>query len=348
MRKLFIKLSFVLAAVLFALLCVEVAIRGVELALQPRSVLDDVLSWKEASNLTKHKKGIRSDGKTYDITIHLGPNGFRPWGNTRSTQRRLLVIGDSFTNASQVSDDKTYYAVLVNKLAPSWQVFGYGSSGYGTLQEYMVLDRYWDAIKPDAVLWQWCCNDLCNNLFEWENQSSANYCQRPRPYWEQGRIVMRCSREVPVLSRHSHAYQWLWPFVYNRLWFRRDLPVDNPDANAPMFQKAVAVTGEILAQARKRIGRTPIFAFVALGDETEPYQTAFGRLAANHGIKMVRGIDRRIAQKEAAGIVTTAHPSIGGHWSEEGHVAVAEVLYEAIGSELRSIAGKAQDPAVVR
>ncbi|MCX6908202.1 MAG: SGNH/GDSL hydrolase family protein [Verrucomicrobia bacterium] len=338
MRKLFIRLVIVLTTTVIVLLCVEIAIRVVELMLSPRSVPDDVLGWKEASNLTKHKKGIRSDGKTYDIVIHLGENGFRPWGNTNSTQRRLLVIGDSFTNASQVSDDKTYYALLVNKLGSGWQVFADGSSGYGTLQEYMILDRYWDTIKPDAVLWQWCCNDFCNNLFEWDNQSSANYCQRPRPYWEQGRIVMRCPREVPVLSWHSHAYQWLWPFVYNRLWFRRDLPVDNLDSNAPLFQKAVAVTDEILAQARKRIGRTPVFAFVALGDETEPYQTAFGSLAANHGIQMIRGIDRRIAQKEAAGIVTTAHPSIGGHWSEEGHAAIADVVYETIGPEMKSIA----------
>jgi alkylation response protein AidB-like acyl-CoA dehydrogenase len=50
----------------------------------------------------------------------------------------------------------------------------YGGHGYGTLQEYLVIDKYIDEIKPDLILLQVCSNDFTNNL-ENEAKSSSNY-----------------------------------------------------------------------------------------------------------------------------------------------------------------------------
>jgi hypothetical protein len=57
-----------------------------------------------------------------------------------------------------VSDGDTYYAIIKRKLDA--EVFAYGAGGFGTLQEYMILDRYVDMIHPSLILWQFCLNDF--------------------------------------------------------------------------------------------------------------------------------------------------------------------------------------------
>src|SRR5437867_3136868 len=104
--------------------------------------------------------------------------GFRRFGDPSSSRPKLLVVGDSFTHALEVSDDKTYYALLGDRLGA--EVFAYGAGGYGTLQESLVLDEYVDIIKPDAILWQFCSNDFVNNDLELESMSYYNSTKRPR------------------------------------------------------------------------------------------------------------------------------------------------------------------------
>ena len=43
------------------------------------------------------------------------------------------------------------------------EVFAYGAGGYGTLQEYLILDEVVDHIRPTMLLWQFCSNDFINN-----------------------------------------------------------------------------------------------------------------------------------------------------------------------------------------
>ena len=53
------------------------------------------------------------------------------------------------TQALDASDDQTYFSIAGKILGST--VFAYGCSGYGTLQEYMILDRYIDEIRPDHI-----------------------------------------------------------------------------------------------------------------------------------------------------------------------------------------------------
>ena len=81
-----------------------------------------------------------SDGTTYYAKISQDGHGFRMFGNVSSGKPRVFVIGDSFTQATDVSDDKTYYAIVKRLL--NVEVFAYGGGGYGSLQECMILDKY--------------------------------------------------------------------------------------------------------------------------------------------------------------------------------------------------------------
>ena len=43
------------------------------------------------------------------------------------------------------------------------EVFAYGAGGYGTLQEYLILDEVIDEIQPTTMFWQFCNNDFTDN-----------------------------------------------------------------------------------------------------------------------------------------------------------------------------------------
>ena len=142
---------------------------------------DPHLGWRSIPNLDVTKRATDARGNSYPLRVRTNALGFRRFGDTTRTDRlRLLVLGDSFTQAVEVSDDKTYFAHLSNALHAD--VFAYGCGGYGTVQEYLVLDQYVDRIQPDAVLLQYCSNDFINNDYALELQSLGNNNAMRRPY----------------------------------------------------------------------------------------------------------------------------------------------------------------------
>lgn len=77
-------------------------------------------------------------------------HGFRLAGAAAGRRlARVLVIGDSFTHAREVSDDRTYYFLLSRALPAA--VFAYGVAGYGTLLEYLALRRLPPVVRPDHL-----------------------------------------------------------------------------------------------------------------------------------------------------------------------------------------------------
>ena len=54
---------------------------------------------------------------------------------------------------------------MAEQLGDSFQVFSYGCGGYGSLQEYMILDKYFDIIDPDIIIIQTSSNDISDNYF---------------------------------------------------------------------------------------------------------------------------------------------------------------------------------------
>jgi len=113
--------------------------------------LDKKLGWVVPENYSF--KGTEKDiwGKTYPVEIKTGRYGFRMFGDVNSGKPKILFIGDSFTNAFTISNDKTYYGIIGEAFPV--EIFAYGEGGYGTLQEYMILDEYFDLIKPDIIVW---------------------------------------------------------------------------------------------------------------------------------------------------------------------------------------------------
>jgi hypothetical protein len=97
---------------------------------------------------------------------------------------RIAVIGDSYAEAIQVAEDKTFTAVSGRELAdcPSLkgkriEAMNFGVDGYGTAQELITLQRKVWSYSPDiVVLAIFLGNDVRNNSVVLE----GNQC---RPFW---------------------------------------------------------------------------------------------------------------------------------------------------------------------
>ncbi len=156
--------------------------------------LDEKLGWRATENY--HFDGIKRnfDGTEYHATVSQDSNGFRLFGNVSSGKPRIFVIGDSFTQATDVSDDKTYYAVLDRVL--DVEVFGYGVGGYGSLQEFLQFEKYLDLVKPNLIVWQYSTDDLINNSSALESESSINSNGMVRSYLKNDQIEYVLPRKL--------------------------------------------------------------------------------------------------------------------------------------------------------
>lgn len=290
--------------------------------------LDAELGWRATENYEESLTGITKGGKQYSVHRSQGRHGFRHFGDVTSGRPKLLVIGDSFTQASAVSDSKTYAAIVGKALG--MEVFAYGAGGYGTLQEYLILDRYFDEIKPDLILWQFCINDFINNDNELEQKSTMNNNGLTRPYLIDGAIAQRSPKPVGQQIREwiNHHSRFLY-FVVSRVDRLRAVTASasvEDDIEAlglkhPGFRRSVQVTDELMGRVRARVGDTPILAFDC--DITDPYDKAFASIAARHRIEYWSDVPGVIQEALSKGEDVQTSDD---HWNELGHQLVAQVI----------------------
>lgn len=290
--------------------------------------LDAELGWRATEDYEESLFGITKGGKTYAVHRSQLRHGFRHFGDLNSPKPKLLVIGDSFTQASAVSDTQTY-AALVSRLL-GMELFAYGAGGYGTLQEYLILDRYFDEIKPALILWQFCINDFINNDNELEQSSTMNNNGLTRPYWIHGDVAHLSPKPAWQQVREwiNHHSRFLY-FVVSRVDRLRAVTVAASVEKAieaqglkhAGFRRAVEVTDQLMGLVRARAGDTPIVAFSC--ENAEPYDEAFAVISAHHRIQYwpdVAGVIQE-ALKKGKDVQTP-----DDHWNELGHRLVADAL----------------------
>ena len=71
------------------------------------SIIDDERGWRPNPNYRFNGVERNADGRTHALTMSQETHGFRKFGEVDSARPRILVIGDSYTQAVEVSDDKT-------------------------------------------------------------------------------------------------------------------------------------------------------------------------------------------------------------------------------------------------
>ncbi|MEO6222699.1 MAG: SGNH/GDSL hydrolase family protein [Vicinamibacterales bacterium] len=289
----------------------------------PDRVIATGIGWRPVENVSMDRE-VPGFGRVRYHTVH---GGFRLFGDPHTSKLKVLAIGDSFTEAVMVSDGEAYYHRLA-AARPDLEVFAIGAGGFGTLQEYMLLDQVVDTVRPDLILLQMHPNDLINNSHALESRSTTNNNQMTRPYWEQGKIVPRFpeNREwgaVYRLVRHSYILRLL---NANLLFFRsrsadsieRTLRAGDPDV-----ARATDTTVELLTMIRRR-ANVPVVAFSVRSEE---YFSFWSRadICRRAGVRFIPGVGEAVDAAADAGEPVTGAP-LDAHWNGHGHEIAARLI----------------------
>jgi len=269
-------------------------------------------------------------GTIYSVHYSSDASGLRLC-STNVKGKKILVVGDSHTQALEVSDDKPYPCVLARDLKAA--AVAYGAGGYGTLQERMAIERFIPLVQPDLIIVQTGYDDFMNNEFDLEKASFVNNHNMRRPYWRSGQIEYLIPSHFPLwfesLRSHSRvASNWYDSLLVKKWAKERNVEDEIAKAGAsyPGFDRSVAETSEIFAQIKAlSAGRGLI---VAASDLKEPYHSAFKKMFQDLGILMIE--DGAVAFNEARerGVDVYYRDSI--HFNEAGHQIFGDALAKAI------------------
>jgi len=223
--------------------------------------------------------------------IHIAHNdrGFRDIDHaTEKTRPRLIFLGDSFVWGYDVEREERFTDRLQRR-APQIEIFNMGVSGYGTDQCFLLLQKVFAEVRPDAVIYMFSATDIDDNAVNF------NYRAYYKPYFVlvDGELALR---GVPV-PRSSIWDRWLRNVTdrFPRLTNRKD------------------VTPAILTAMNGFVKSRGASFAVGLIDDDEAVREHLNR----EGIVYfdLTHVDARYR-----------YPSHGFHWTPEGHELVARAV----------------------
>jgi len=257
-RSLVAKVLTVVVGCLFGLIVVEAGVRMLPSSLLPREfrimdraytgrvkwqemmIGDPFLGYRYKPNLDVDfpSEGLNIDIKT---TAHgLGDIGFRDLGTHPPFD--AIAIGDSFTFCDDVTSDACWVKRLGDISGLS--VGSLGVSGYSTLAEARLLDRYGRHLEPKLVILAIFPNDFNDNIDfdEWTRSGAENFWEWRGRREGRGPLFRRLADRSAVMrivdsalrtkDRQSFIYKdenlhfvlqpwWLEPFTGERLEHRQ-------------------------------------------------------------------------------------------------------------------------------
>lgn len=216
---------------------------------------------------------IRDTSKvTREVRSQFFENNFRRWGDINTKKKKILIIGDSFTQDVQVNNGEEWYSYL-ERAYTNVEFFVFGTQGYGTLQEYMVLDDFVDQINPDVVLLQFTMNDYQNNYHPLDKTLYPYSNIAIRPYFENGKIVYRYTAPWGFLRKYSAVLDKILAVYDKELkdiitkedFDRKKTKINilktkyiSPEAK----QKGLDITMELVGMFKNRIGDADFYMLV--------------------------------------------------------------------------------------
>jgi hypothetical protein len=131
---------------------------------------DEVLGWFPIPNARERFLASR----VFSVTNNS--EGFRAPEHVPSNKPGIAFIGDSFVWGYDAEAEERFTDKLQTK-RPEWSVYNLGVSGYGTDQEYLLLQRFFDKYKPRVVFLLYCVETDHD-----DNSSNMRYGGYYKPY----------------------------------------------------------------------------------------------------------------------------------------------------------------------
>ncbi len=220
MKKIFIRLTVIVLAVLFTFLILEIALRAVYKFRFPpkkKSAFSAVTTTYRLSAgkglVYELKPGSGFEIKKRGLSIRINNSGFRDqnYSPAKSDKKRIIFIGDSITYGWGLNLQETYHKqleALFRAKNKATEVMGMGVVGYNTVQEYYLTREKALEFNPDIVVLQICPNDFQRTLGIKKKQKGKSF-----------RLIAYHDIAIPYilgkgsfsrfLMRNSHLYKFL-------------------------------------------------------------------------------------------------------------------------------------------
>lgn len=323
-----------LAGILLALLTFELGLRAGSALFFPRMMrLDDKLGWRHRADVTKTFENEWGERVVVATNAH-GNRGRAHPPERRPGTRRVLVLGDSFTEAVQVGEEDLFTSRL-EAARSDLEVINAGVAGYGTVQEYLYLRDEGLAFRPDVVLLMLYGNDLSDNVLPYSLRIGPRPWARPEAGAVQ--VIEAIDDEAfspfcAPLPFRSFLYRRSYAFyaLNDRVWQPRRLAELSAldAANIELVDEAgrMAVLLDLLARVRDLLAPRGIELVVFLIPTKE--ELAAGSSALHERVAAWCEASRvacipGIPVLRAAAAAGRPYFAADIHWTREGHAAAA-------------------------
>ena len=282
-----------------------------------------------------------------DVVLQPYPHRLITRFPLQQNRQRLLFLGDSYTKANNVSSGQAYYDVFEEETDGRFSVYAVGHSGYGSVQEFMALEEVYEDVEPDIVVWQLTGNDVRDNVYEFDDNSFLYSQQKPRPYYDLTKGVIRMRNPGPILFDHSILFRTFFRAVYaldarHRWGLLRRIDRLNELTEAEKAQYSDEGLGVLAAVVEKVVTQFPHSLLVGFSVDSE-FDAAFGNVFREHGALYLDRFYERIDQVEG----TSCLP-MDFHWNHLGHEVAGRELAALLPSVIPSVSSSVAETRQVR
>jgi hypothetical protein len=218
----------------------------------------------------------------------------------------IMFLGDSFVWGLDSEADERFTELLKPRLL-TYKILAAGVAGYGTDQEYLLLQRLWPKVRPAVVVLVFCAeNDRL------DNSTNVRYANYHKPYFATGPDGSLILMGRPVPKSHLLYYRDDW--LVRDLWLAR-----------------------LAINLYVRLRYPPVF----VPDPTEKLVGKIREFVEANGARFFVAIQHR-DEALAAYLVANRIPYAklegaphymagwGPHWTPEGHRMVADRIFELL------------------
>jgi lysophospholipase L1-like esterase len=294
-----------LCMTLATLATIEILLRVVDLRILREGAGERSLTYRYDAELGWAPIPNSSSIVTTTRTIHAQHNslGFRDIEFERDARPTMLFIGDSFVWGVDAEANERFTDLLRSRISNT-AIVNAGVSGYGTDQEYLLLQRIWPTFQPAVVVLIFCtANDRL------DNGTNVRYDGYQKPYFAtatDGTLMLR-GQPVPKSRQLYIKQDWL----VRHLWLARVVAFAYVEIRHPQ---------------------------VSVPDPTERIVSKIREFVEAHGARLIVGLqfgdDKLIQHLRAERIPFVAFNGAeaysdlyGAHWTPAGHRLVAERLF---------------------
>ncbi len=172
---------------------------------------DAELGWAPIPNSSSSVTTART------IQVQHNSLGLRDVEPSRDGRPRIMFIGDSFVWGVDAEANERFTDLVRGRIA-SHAVVNAGVSGYGTDQQFLLLQRLWPMIEPAVVVLIFCANND-----RADNSTNVRYDDYQKPYFATARTAAcgcRASRCRNRVSSTSGGTGWCATHGSRACWSR--------------------------------------------------------------------------------------------------------------------------------